>query len=226
MLDTTQQQTEAQKPWQDIMFTLATELCGEDGFAALVTMMGVRLIYPLDAEEGKHLGGFAFKYSPKLTAYSNKSNMARIFANVDGTRTMVWFRYNRAKDELTQVDIAEGITPDKMEETWWKHTECAVRLPFFIDACRYKFSLGQTVCTNGANETFTQEEMRKHLARHQSGDWGDICEEDKAANEAGLKDKENPGRLMSVYNLDKGRVMWIITERDRSVTTILLPDEY
>ena len=64
------------------------------------------------------------------------------------------------------------------------------------------------------------------IARHQSGDWGDCCDEDKAMNDAGL-DKENPDRLMSVYKLPKaGKTIWIITEWDRSATTILYPEDY
>lgn len=61
------------------------------------------------------------------------------------------------------------------------------------------------------------------LIRHVRGDWGDLCEDDRQQNElsvdAGL-------RLLSFYRLPGGGAVWIITESDRSATTILLPDEY
>lgn len=60
------------------------------------------------------------------------------------------------------------------------------------------------------------------LARHQSGDWGDLCREDWKMNDHDLREG---GRLFSAYDTPAGRV-WIITEADRSVTTILLPHEY
>lgn len=60
------------------------------------------------------------------------------------------------------------------------------------------------------------------LTRHVSGDWGDLDAEDKATNENGLLHGE---RLMSSYETPKGTV-WVITERDRSVTTLLLPEDY
>ena len=60
------------------------------------------------------------------------------------------------------------------------------------------------------------------LERYSSGDWGDLCEEDKQANDYALK---CDGRLLGKYNTCKGSI-YIITEWDRSVTTILFPDEY
>ena len=88
-----------------------------------------------------------------------------------------------------------------------------------------KFEFGELVTTRGAAEKVPTKEMSDALYRHAAGDWGDLCEEDKKINEDGL-DKENPGRLMSVYKTKKGTKFWIITEWDRSVTTVLLPDEY
>lgn len=61
------------------------------------------------------------------------------------------------------------------------------------------------------------------LNRHQHGDWGDIPPEDRDHNERALADG---GRLMSVYALSTGAIIWIITELDRSVTNVLLPEEY
>ena len=61
------------------------------------------------------------------------------------------------------------------------------------------------------------------LTRHGNGDWGVLCATDKHANVDALVDGS---RLFSAYRLKTGQKIWIITEADRSVTTILLPDEY
>jgi hypothetical protein len=84
--------------------------------------------------------------------------------------------------------------------------------------------LGRVVATPGALKLFT--EARAHafdlLARHAKGDWGDLCTFDCRQNEIALRDGY---RVFSAYDIPAGRV-WIITEADRSVTTILLPEEY
>ena len=63
----------------------------------------------------------------------------------------------------------------------------------------------------------------RSLVRHTKGDWGDLCEEDRRENESSL---ERGFRLMSVYKSEHLPTIWIITEADRSVTTILFPEEY
>jgi len=86
-----------------------------------------------------------------------------------------------------------------------------------------RFSLGQVVCTPRVLEAVTEEEMMLALVRHQSGDWGNICEEDALQNELAL---EKGYRLLSVYYTGNRIRFWVITEGDRSATTFLLPDEY
>jgi len=88
-----------------------------------------------------------------------------------------------------------------------------------------KFPLGQVVGTPGALGALerTGESEVDFLARHASADWGELDEEDKAANDYDL---ENGGRLLSAYRLNDGSKLWIITEFDRSYTTLLLPQEY
>ena len=86
------------------------------------------------------------------------------------------------------------------------------------------FRLGQLCATQGAialsdnNPTL----LRSLLRRHASGDWGDFCDNDKQANDDAIL---NGDRILSSYQLN-GENIWIITEHDRSVTTILLPKEY
>ena len=86
-----------------------------------------------------------------------------------------------------------------------------------------KFDLGKVVMTQGANAEVNKTHAANCLfERHVRGDWGDVCPEDKKLNDQALLDNE---KILSVYT-DGRVVFWIITEADRSVTTILLPEEY
>jgi len=87
------------------------------------------------------------------------------------------------------------------------------------------FACGRIVATPGAMEKLSPEDMIAALERHGRGDWGDVDAEDKEANDMALLDG---GRLLSVYPLsgDSTEKFWIITEADRSATTVLLPEEY
>ena len=91
-----------------------------------------------------------------------------------------------------------------------------------------KFEHGQIVVTCGIDERRSNDEgfavhMKRCLTRHLSGDWGDLCEEDRKENERSL---EMGFRLFSSYKHDSLPKIWIITEADRSVTTVLFPSEY
>ena len=87
------------------------------------------------------------------------------------------------------------------------------------------FPLGQVVGTPGALEALERANQRPLdvLSRHVTGDWGDLEEEDKSENDFSVK---RDLRILSAYNLPTGVKVWVITEADRSATTILLPDEY
>lgn len=86
------------------------------------------------------------------------------------------------------------------------------------------FALGQIVATPGALELLDQEAVIASLLleRHQSGDWGDVPEEDAQEN---LLSIIYGNRILSSYPVGEDRI-WIITEADRSSTTLLLPSEY
>ena len=88
-----------------------------------------------------------------------------------------------------------------------------------------RFALGQTYMTPGAEEALmiAGQTGIEFLRRHMSNDWGDLSDEDMRENELSLKEGF---RLLSAYRTAKGQKLWIITEADRSATTILLPDEY
>ena len=87
-----------------------------------------------------------------------------------------------------------------------------------------RLPLGRVVATPGALKLLSEvgEDPLSYLARHSSGDWGDLDEDDRRENERSLK---HGWRILSSYPIGPERI-WIITEADRSVTTILLPEEY
>lgn len=88
-----------------------------------------------------------------------------------------------------------------------------------------RFNLGRVVATSHLVEVLQDETpwVGESLARHLACDWGDVCPEDKMLNDRAL---ETGGRLLSAYTTPKGVKFWIITESDRSVTTVLLPEDY
>lgn len=91
------------------------------------------------------------------------------------------------------------------------------------NAIKARFRLGSVYATPGVIEKVPLSEHLQALSRHAYGDWGDVCSEDWAENELSLKEGF---RLLSVYYSKDGTKFWIITEADRSVTTLLLPEEY
>ena len=87
--------------------------------------------------------------------------------------------------------------------------------------------LGQLVCTRGVNEKITKDEafskfVWQSLKRHRKGDWGDLCEDDWRENNKSLR---QGFRIFSAYQNGVTNI-WIITEADRSYTTVLFPEEY
>lgn len=88
-----------------------------------------------------------------------------------------------------------------------------------------KFSLGQIVATPGALQAMAESGQTPDffLQRHVTGDWGEVSDCDKQLNDEALQDGS---RLLSAYMTLKGDRLWIITEADRSVSTLLRPEEY
>ena len=93
----------------------------------------------------------------------------------------------------------------------------------FMESATLLFPLGQIVATRHALDAISHEEIWPALARHQQGDWGALSKEDLWANDEALA---TGGRLLSPYRSVSDVHFWIITEHDRSVTTILLPEDY
>lgn len=92
----------------------------------------------------------------------------------------------------------------------------------FIAVEKAKFPLGQVVITATAAGILDTPAVTEGLRRHAKGDWGDICPEDATLNDLALKDGS---RVMSVYGNGERR-FWVITEADRSSTTVLMPSDY
>lgn len=101
-----------------------------------------------------------------------------------------------------------------------KHTVGNVE---FVVVADKLFELGRTVTTPGALTGLEMADITCGLMRHSKGDWGEVCKEDWQENEVALSEGH---RLLSVFRSKSGKKFWIITEGDRSVTTILLPEEY
>jgi len=87
------------------------------------------------------------------------------------------------------------------------------------------FALGEIVATRGAIAAIQAAEQSplEFLCRHIRNDWGEVCPDDWALNDEALVSGD---RILSAYKTNKGVRIWIITESDRSATTLLLPDEY
>jgi len=91
------------------------------------------------------------------------------------------------------------------------------------DEPKRKFPLGRIVATPNALNQIPNDEILRAVSRHVQGDWGTLDAEDWIANERALKEG---GRLFSQYHSIQNIKFWIITEADRSVTTVLLPEDY
>lgn len=123
--------------------------------------------------------------------------------------------------ELEYIAAVEGasLTADP------NFTPCPLSVVQAQEQAPAKFPFGEVVATPGAAAALQAAAGRPltYLRRHAQGDWGELDAEDRAENEFSLT---NGLRLLSAYNLKDGTRIWIITEADRSVTTILLPSEY
>ena|SRR5215831_6500689 len=88
-----------------------------------------------------------------------------------------------------------------------------------------RFPLGRVVATPDALRALEEANQNplEFLSQHQAGDWGELCEEDKRENEFSVP---NGFRILSAYRTRNNTKIWVITEADRSATTLLLPEEY
>jgi hypothetical protein len=85
------------------------------------------------------------------------------------------------------------------------------------------FRLGHLVATPNARDNIPSQDITRAIQRHQAGDWCDVKEDDRQANDNALT---TGARILSVYHASNGAKFWLITEADRSRTTVLLPEDY
>lgn len=86
-----------------------------------------------------------------------------------------------------------------------------------------RLPLGQLYFTSNALHSLDYADALAALSRHASGDWGEVCSADWSENDWSAEHGE---RVLSSYTDGSGTKFWIITERDRSITTVLLPEDY
>lgn len=91
------------------------------------------------------------------------------------------------------------------------------------EATKTQISLGRTVITANAMATLDPDSVQEALRRHATGDWGDLSPEDRQENDLSAREGF---RILSAYTDTQGTNFWIITEADRSATTVLLPEDY
>jgi hypothetical protein len=96
-------------------------------------------------------------------------------------------------------------------------------MTIIMDATLAKFAPGQIRVTSGAQEKLSCYDLALALTRHLTGDWGELVGEERKSNEQSLT---GSGRLLSRFANETGTVHWVVTEADRSATTVLLPEEY
>lgn len=122
---------------------------------------------------------------------------------------------------IKQIDSFLEIVPEDAKRFWLSFRYKLERL----NEQKPLFSLGQTVMTIGAREALKEANQLpiEFLKRHVSGDWGEVCKDDWEENELSLVEGF---RLLSAYKTSQDVKIWIITEANRSYTTILLPSEY
>lgn len=94
------------------------------------------------------------------------------------------------------------------------------RNPF---ARKLSFPLGALYVTPGAERGLLPDDILKAITRHARGDWGEVDDADWKENDFSVK---NGYRILSAYATEAGTRFWVITEADRSATTVLLPEEY
>jgi hypothetical protein len=154
-----------------------------------------------------------------------------ITLSIGGKRCYVQLSDDRMKiaryNVVAQVDLADFVNlwaQNIAEQGWLEHGVKHVDLGAQLTA-KPLFALGQIVATPGALEALEQAQQtpQEFLTRHVQGDWGTLDAHDQQANQRAVKEGH---RILSAYTTKTGTRLWVITEWDRSVTTLLRPDEY
>ena len=166
---------------------------------------------------------------PDVTFYVDPTNR---WIPIDITQSMTgWQQYAELNDDCTEIidynrtrqpglaDFCEQWAQNLHVQDWLENAKMHQL------SGNYLFALGQIVATPGVLEALAQtgQTPDEFITRHVQADWGDLDEHDLQENNAALA---RGGRLFSAYTLQDETKIWLITEWDRSVTTLLLPSEY
>jgi hypothetical protein len=147
-------------------------------------------------------------------AYLNKQSeqMLALYKNADK---------NERNAIIKQIDSFLSVVPKDAKTFWLKFR----RKLEMLNERKFLFPLGKVFLTVGAREALSESNQQPfdYLERHQQGDWGIVGDEDAIENEFSLY---NGFRLLSAYRTSQDVKLWVITETDRSSTTVLLPSEY
>ncbi len=122
---------------------------------------------------------------------------------------------------IKQVGSFLSVVPQDAKVFWLKFR----RKLEMLNESKVLFPLGKVYLTIGAREALEEANQtpNEFLAKHKSGDYGDICKDDRRENELSVKEGF---RILSSYKTSTGVKLWLITEADRSATTLLLPEDY
>jgi len=128
---------------------------------------------------------------------------------------------NEGNAIIEQIDSFLSVVPQDAKTFWLKFRHKLEML----NESKVLFPLGNVYLTIGARESLEESNQTatEFLARHQFGDYGDICEDDKRENQLSVKEGF---RILSAYRTSQDVKLWVITEADRNLTTVLLPSEY
>ena len=122
---------------------------------------------------------------------------------------------------VEQINSFLSLVPQDAKTFWLKFR----RKLEMLNESKVLFPLGQILLTVGAREALSESDQQpiEFLARHQSGDWGLVYEDDRQENELSVREGF---RILSAYRTAHRERIWVITGADRNSTTILLPSEY
>jgi hypothetical protein len=142
-----------------------------------------------------------------------QDEMLAIYQNADTTERNAIIKH---------IDSFLEVVPNDAQTFWLKFRR---KLETLNEQNKVLFPLGQIFLTVGAQDALEESNQlpNEFLARHQTGDWGLVCADDRRENDLSVKESF---RILSTYKTSEGEKLWIITEADRSSTTILLPEEY
>jgi len=131
--------------------------------------------------------------------------------------------YRYARGATYRETTAQKICREKVRVCFYEHRRR--RKLETLNESKVLFPLGNVYLTIGAREALEESNQTtvEFLARHQKGDWGLVCEDDRQENELSLK---AGFRILSSYKTSKDVKLWLMTEADRRSTTVLLPSEY